>query len=108
MNNTTWALDSLNPDSNGETFNYRKWASFATDANSDIEQDWRDKTGAATADEYMGSRPYKLSLGTTYSESTKSDELTVLWTQLLSASRQIPGKQSMLRQMLSTIRSLQT
>lgn len=38
MNNTTWALDSLNPDSNGETFNYRKWASFATDANSDIEQ----------------------------------------------------------------------
>ena len=82
MNNTTWALDSLNPDSNGETFNYRKWASFATDANSDIEQDWRDKTGAATADEYMGSRPYKLSLGTTYSESTKSDELTVLWTQV--------------------------
>lgn len=82
MNNTTWALDSLNPDSNGETFNYRKWASFATDANSDIEQDWRDKTGFATADEYMGSRPYKLSLGTTYSESTKSDELTVLWTQV--------------------------
>lgn len=82
MNNTTWAIDSLNPDSNGETFNYRKWESFATDANSDIEQDWRDKTGAATADEYMGSRPYKLSLGTTYSESTKSDELTVLWTQV--------------------------
>lgn len=82
MNNTTWALDSLNPDSNGETFNYRKWESFATDANSDIEQDWRDKTGFATADEYMGSRPYKLSLGTTYSESTKSDELTVLWTQV--------------------------
>ena len=68
--------------SNGETFNYRKWESFATDANSDIEQDWRDKTGFATADEYMGSRPYKLSLGTTYSESTKSDELTVLWTQV--------------------------
>ena len=82
MNNTTWAIDSLNPDSNGETFNYRKWESFATDANSDIEQDWRDKTGFATADEYMGSRPYKLSLGTTYSESTKSDELTVLWTQV--------------------------
>ena len=40
MNNTTWAIDSLNPDSNGETFNYRKWESFATDANSDIEQDW--------------------------------------------------------------------
>ena len=49
---------------------------------SEIEQDWRDKTGFATADEYMGSRPYKLSLGTTYSESTKSDELTVLWTQV--------------------------
>ena len=82
INNITWSLDAKNPDSNGETYNWQNWKSNLAEASCSIEQDWRDKTGAATADEYMGSRPYKLSLGTTYSESTKSDELTVLWTQV--------------------------
>lgn len=82
MNNTTWAIDSENPDSNGETYNYKKWESFMTDAQSDIEADWREKTGCQTPDEYCSKTNYKLAPGTTYSGSTKSDELTVLWNQV--------------------------
>ncbi len=81
MNNTTWSLDSINPDSAGETFNYRSWASFMTEASSEIEADWRAKTGVATPDEELAKTAYKLSLGTTYSESPKSDELMVIWNQ---------------------------
>ncbi|MGN0746546.1 MAG: extracellular solute-binding protein [Aristaeellaceae bacterium] len=82
LNNTTWGIDCVNPDSNGETFNYRAWASFATDAASEIEADWRTRTGCATPDQYLASGSYNLSLGTTYSESPKSAELQVIWAQV--------------------------
>ena len=82
MNNTTWALDAANPDSNGETFNYRKWESFTTEPNSEIEADWREKTGCATPDERMGQTNYTLSPGTTYVGGVRSDELQVIWNQV--------------------------
>ncbi|NLL77858.1 MAG: hypothetical protein GX235_11545 [Clostridiales bacterium] len=87
MNNTTWGIDAENPDSNGETYNYRKWESFVAEAQSDIEADWRNHTKAKTPDEYMGTTNFKLSLGTTYSPSPKSDELTVLWNQVKECIR---------------------
>lgn len=82
MNNETWNLDSPNPESNGEVFNYKKWESFTAEANSEIEADWRDKTGCATPDEYMGNFGYTLSPGTTYTAGVKSDELQVVWNQV--------------------------
>lgn len=82
MNNSTWALDAANPDSNGETFNYRKWESFTTEPNSEIEADWREKTGCATPDERMGQTNYTLSPGTTYVGGVRSDELQVIWNQV--------------------------
>lgn len=82
INNTTWALDAQNQDAGGETYNYRKWDCFVAEAQSDIEADWRTKTGAKTPDEYMGNRDYILSPGTMYATSTKSDELMVLWNQV--------------------------
>ncbi|WP_342758237.1 hypothetical protein [Kineothrix sedimenti] len=87
MNNTTWGIDAANPDSSGETYNYRKWESFTADPQSDIEADWRDYTGAKTPDEYMGTTNFKLSLGTAYSESPRSDELMVLWNQVATCVR---------------------
>lgn len=82
LNNTTWGIDSLNPDSKGETYNYKKWASFVTDPQSEIEADWRNVTGSTTPDEYMGKTKYRLSPGTTYSGSPKPDDLMVLWNQV--------------------------
>lgn len=82
MNNSTWAIDAANPDSNGETYNYRKWASFTAEPNSEIEADWREVTGCATPDERMGQTDYILAPGTTYSGGVRSDELQVVWNQV--------------------------
>ncbi len=82
MNNTTWALDTKNTDSNGETFNYRKWASFTEEPGSEIEADWREVTGCKTPDERLKQTNYIVSPGTTYSGGVKSDELQVVWNQV--------------------------
>ncbi len=82
MNNSTWALDAPNPDSNGETFNYRNWASYSTEAGSDIEKKWREWTGADTPDEYLDKFKYVLSPGTMYTGGVRSDELQVVWDQV--------------------------
>ncbi len=82
INNTTWAIDSQNPDSNGETFNYRKWESFTAEPNSDIEADWRNVTGCVTPDERLKQTDYILAPGTMYSAGVRSDELQVIWNQV--------------------------
>lgn len=82
MNNTTWALDTKNTDSNGETYNYRKWASFTEEPGSEIEADWRDVTGCKTPDERLKQTNYIVAPGTTYSGGVKSDELQVVWNQV--------------------------
>ena len=82
MNNTTWALDCVNTDSNGETYNYKSWASYSSEAGSEIEADWREFTGYTTTDAFMDSRGYILAPGTTYSNGEKSDELAVVWSQV--------------------------
>ena len=83
MNNTTWSLDAKNPDSNGETYNYRNWASYSTEAGSEIEQAWREWAGAETPDKYFDVLgQYKLSPGTTYSEGVRDSELDAKWKQV--------------------------
>ncbi len=83
MNNTTWSLDSTNPESTvGETFNYQFWNSYDTEAGSEIESSWREWAGADSADEYLRSGDYKVAPGTTYSAGTHSDELQVIWDQV--------------------------
>jgi multiple sugar transport system substrate-binding protein/putative aldouronate transport system substrate-binding protein len=81
INNTTWALDAVNPDSNGETYNYKKWASNQTGAVCDIDQDWRDYTGCNTIDEYMASGNYRISPASSYVSGTKDEEFKTKWTQ---------------------------
>ncbi len=82
MNNTTWALDAENTDSNGDTYNYKKWESYNSEPSSEIEADWRNFTGCNTFDERMGQTNYRLAPGTTYSNGVKSDELSVVWNQV--------------------------
>ena len=82
MNNTTWTIDAENPDSDGETYNYKEWASYSSEAGSDIEADWREYNGTTTLDSLFDNWDYNLSPGTTYSESAKSDELTMVWNQV--------------------------
>lgn len=88
MNNRTWALDAENPDSNGETYNDEKWESELNAEVSEIQQTWRDDTGYPNANEYFANRPYSLILGTTYTRSTKDDELQVVWNQVATCIKE--------------------
>jgi multiple sugar transport system substrate-binding protein/putative aldouronate transport system substrate-binding protein len=81
INNTTWNLDAINPDSNGERYNYKFWASNQTEASSDIEQDWRDYTGCSTMDEYMESGNYTVSPVSTYIETKQDEEFSTKYDQ---------------------------
>lgn len=81
INNTTWALDAINPDSNGERYNSDWWASNNAEASCDIEQDWRDYTGCTSTDEYMESGNYTLSPATAFVGGTRGDELDTKWDQ---------------------------
>jgi len=85
MNNVTWAIDADNPDSNGETYNSKNWKSEQVDALCATEQDWRDVTGFNTVQEYLNSKSYVVAPGTSYSESVKSDELKVVWAQVIES-----------------------
>ncbi|MGN0675757.1 MAG: hypothetical protein ACI4KG_08380 [Oscillospiraceae bacterium] len=81
-NNTTWSKDASNPDSNGETYNYINWKSRRTNETYDILQDWRDKYGQYTFQDYMNTTNFKVALGTSYTESKRSDELKIIWEQV--------------------------
>ncbi|RKI41508.1 extracellular solute-binding protein [bacterium D16-51] len=81
--NTTWSTDATNPESNGERYNYLSWKSNTAKAESDIEQDWRDKTGAQRVDDYMeNTGKYTVAPGTSYSQEQKSTELKTTWSQV--------------------------
>lgn len=82
MNNTSWGIDAENPDSNGETYNYKSWASFTDEAGSDIEQDWRDHNNCTTFDSLFDDWNYRLAPGTMYAGSPKSEQLQVIWNQV--------------------------
>ncbi len=82
MNNITWSRNAVNPDSNGETYNPDAWRSNVAEASCDMQQDWRDYTGAVRPNEYLKSKNYKVAPATTYSETAKSDELEVVWNQV--------------------------
>ena len=82
MNNTTWGIDAENLDSNGDTYNYKKWESYSSEPNSEIEADWREHYGTTTLDSLFDDWNYNLAPGTMYSATAKSDELTMVWNQV--------------------------
>lgn len=82
INNTTWSIDAENPDSNGDTYNSTYWKKNIEDAQSDIEQDWRDKTGVKTINDYFEKGKYTVSPGTSFSLGSKDDTLKTTWGQV--------------------------
>ena len=82
INNVTWSLDASNPDSDGETYNKESWASYNATPSSDIEKDWRDKTGCTTINEYMEKGKYTVAPGTSLSKETQDTTLKTTWNQV--------------------------
>lgn len=81
--NTTWSADASNPESNGETYNADNWKSNLTEPKSDIEADWRDKTGARNINEYMeNSKEFVVAPGTSFAQSPKEQEFKTTWSQV--------------------------
>lgn len=81
INNTTWDLDAINPDSNGERYNCDFWASNLEKAKCDMEQDWRDYNGCISTEEYMESGNYLVSLASAYTSGKKGEEFQTKWDQ---------------------------
>lgn len=78
VNNTTWSMDAVNPDSNGERYNYLYWKSYQTEAACDVEQDWRDHFGVSSVEEYMETTDYAVCRN--YSFSSKDDDFKTIWS----------------------------
>lgn len=81
---STWANDAENPDSNGETYNSDNWKSNITKAETEIEQDWRDKNGVVSINDYFEKGKYVVSPGTSFSLGEKDDDLKTTWAQVTS------------------------
>lgn len=92
MNNTTWAIDATNPETDGETYNYEMWESYNASLISDIMDDWRAFTGATTFDEYLNNRPHAVAIGSAYSPLPKGDELEIIWEQVTTVIKDYTWK----------------
>ena len=82
INNTTWCKDSHNPLTTNETYNKTSWASEQTPAQSEIEQAWRDWSGAETPNRYMQKTNYRVSPGSLYTGAGIPDDLSMKWNQV--------------------------
>jgi multiple sugar transport system substrate-binding protein/putative aldouronate transport system substrate-binding protein len=92
MNNETWSYDAANPDSKGETYNWKKWASSLTPAKYPIEADWRTWAKADTPDNYLGQRKYTLAPGTMFTEDPVPETLKVTWNQIADSIKKYSWK----------------
>lgn len=82
INNTTWSIAAINPDSNGERYDWDFWKSNQSEPINDLEADWREFTGKINTQDFMEGLNYKVALGTSFSDGRKSDELKVKWEQV--------------------------
>ncbi len=65
-NCTPWSIYAQNPDGNNEIYDCTNWKNNVPDVQGELEQDWRDYTGSATTQEYLGDREYVVAYGNEY------------------------------------------
>lgn len=79
FNNTTWVVNTRNPESNGQTYNSNYWPNVTAASVSGIEKRWQEATGNTTAKEYLSQFTHSISKPNTYTAGTKSEELATKW-----------------------------
>ena len=82
LNNITWSPYAPNPDSNGECYNHQSWKSNISAPRCSMEENWREYTGALTANEYIKSKNYVVIPATHYEAAEKSENLEAVWEQV--------------------------
>ncbi|HHW90261.1 MAG TPA: hypothetical protein GX745_05100, partial [Clostridiales bacterium] len=93
INNTTWARDVVNPDSNGETYNDKSWKLERGEPRCDVEAAWREWAESTTEEEYMRKREnYTVCPAINYSESVRDDELELVWTKVSAKLKELTWK----------------
>lgn len=80
INNTTWSQNAINPESNGETYHYENWKSNQAAASNAAEQDWRDRFGVSSVQEYMDTTNYAIAPATTFKLASKSGDFKTTWS----------------------------
>lgn len=80
INLNTWSLDAVNPDSNGERYNYQYWKSTQGEASSEIEADWRNYVGASSIEEYMESQDYVVAPSSKFVLASKDGDFKTTWS----------------------------
>lgn len=86
INNTIWSIDADNPETDGETYNSANWTTQLAKVQYKIQQDWIDKTGCRTADEYFEKDGnYMLMPAINYTASTKDETFKTTWKQVTNA-----------------------
>lgn len=88
FNNTTLAINTINPDSNGQTYNYEYWPNVLSISVSEIEERWREKNNVSSIREYLSGFEYSVSKPNTYTASAKSDELGNKWAEVAACIKE--------------------
>lgn len=83
INNTTWSLDTINPDSNGEKYHSDYWKSNQIEPRNEVEANWREFADSLNTQEYMDKTNYVIAPGTSFSIGTQSAELKTTWEQVI-------------------------
>lgn len=79
INNTTWTINAMNPNSNGETYNCELWKSEQKEPQCDTEADWREYTGCISVQDYMESGNYTVAPGTSFVLESKDNAFKTVW-----------------------------
>ncbi len=82
INNTTWARDALNPDSNGETYNWMTWNEEKKPARCAVEEQWRKDNSVTCVSDYLKKNNYTLIPASTFSNLAKDDEYDIIIAQV--------------------------
>ena len=87
FNNTTWVLNTKNPESNGQTYNSNYWPNVMAKSVSGIERRWQEATGAKTTREYLSQFTHSISRPNTYTASPKPEEIGEKWSAVAECIR---------------------
>lgn len=79
FNNTTLSLNTLNPNTSGQTYNSEYWPNVLNKTVSEIEEQWREENNVSSIREYLSNFEYSVSKPNTYTASKKSEELKDKW-----------------------------
>jgi multiple sugar transport system substrate-binding protein/putative aldouronate transport system substrate-binding protein len=82
INNTTWARDALNPDSNGATYNWNSWEEGRAPARTASEAHWRSFNDVTSVTDYLKSKKHSLIPASTFSNLAKDDEYDIIIAQV--------------------------